>query len=175
MGTHPIFESDFDCLTDLGIMVLECVRVRSLPNNVREGDIESDWSDLNIAEKGILHLQNKFFVFFKNKNDAEDAVNRGFRFEQIDYTAKQISIPDCISDLRSLLKEERRRADRYGDPFSYPEIFELNNIKVKWDERRVTAKKPIDPPEPKRKRIESPPRHEAENDNFENIKISVRS
>merc|ERR1712136_514345 len=23
MGTHPIFESDFDCLTDIGIMSLE--------------------------------------------------------------------------------------------------------------------------------------------------------
>lgn len=71
-------------------MVLECVRIRSLPSNVRESHIESDWSDLNIAEKGILHFQTKFYIFFKNKNDAEDAVNRGFRFEQKDYTSKQI-------------------------------------------------------------------------------------
>ena len=73
-------------------MVLECVRIRSLPSNVRESHIESDWSDLNIAEKGILHFQNKFFIFFKNKNDAEDAVNRGFRFEHKDYNAKQIRL-----------------------------------------------------------------------------------
>ena len=74
----------------IGPMVLECVRVRSLPSGVRESDIESDWSDLNISDKGILHLQNRFFVFFKDKNDAEDAVNRGFRFQQTDYKAKQI-------------------------------------------------------------------------------------
>ena len=71
-------------------MVLECVRVRSLPSGVREADIEEDWSDLNIAKKGILHFQNKFFVFFNNKNDADDAINRGFRYQQTDYTAKQI-------------------------------------------------------------------------------------
>lgn len=76
--------------SDISVMALNCVRVRSLPSNVRETHIESDWSDLNIAEKGVLHFKNKFFVFFKNKEDAEDAINRGFRFEHKDYTAKEL-------------------------------------------------------------------------------------
>ena len=44
------------------------------------------------------------------------------------------SIPDSITDLRRLLRDEKRKADKYGDDFLYPEIFEINNIKVKWDE-----------------------------------------
>lgn len=71
-------------------MVLECVRVRSLPNNARDSDIEADWSDLNIAPKGVLHITNRFYVFFNNSEDAEDAVNRGFRHDHVDFKAKRL-------------------------------------------------------------------------------------
>ena len=74
-------------------MVLECVRVRSLPNNARDSDIEADWSDLNIAPKGVLHITNRFYVFFNNSEDAEDAVNRGFRHDHVDFKAKRLRYP----------------------------------------------------------------------------------
>lgn len=71
-------------------MVLECVRVRSLPANARESHIEADWSDLNIAQKGVLHISNRFYVFFNNAEDAEDGKNRGFRHDHKDYKAKRL-------------------------------------------------------------------------------------
>ena len=71
-------------------MVLECVRVRSLPANARESHIEADWSDLNIAHKGVMHISNRFYVFFNNADDAEDGKNRGFRHDHKDYKAKRL-------------------------------------------------------------------------------------
>merc|ERR1711937_438481 len=81
MGTHPIFESDFDCLTDFE-MVLECVRIKHVPNSVSERDLEDDWGDLNISQNGIYFLQDRLYVFFNDKRDAEDAQNRGLSFNK---------------------------------------------------------------------------------------------
>merc|ERR1712048_1482750 len=147
MGTHPIFESDFDCLTEI-----------------------NKFEELKIAQSGTLLFQNKFYIFFKNKNDAEDAVNRGFRFEHKDYNAKQISIPDCIGELREILGEEKHKAERYGETFTYPEIFELNKIRIKWDERKVQNN--TQNQERKRKLSEGLSDKEFDGP-FQNIRISV--
>lgn len=88
-----------------------------------------------------------------------------FKFQSIYWLTLQLvlnilyfSIPDCINEMRSLLRDERRRVERYGETFCYPEIFELNNIKVKWDERKVLAKEQSSrSPEAKKKRKDSPP------------------
>ena len=33
---------------------------------------------------------------------------------------------------------ERRKAESLGDKFQYPDIFEINNIKVKWEDRKFS-------------------------------------
>jgi len=154
-------------------MVLECVRVRSLPANARESHIEADWSDLNIAQKGVLHISNRFYVFFNNAEDAEDGKNRGFRHDHKDYKAKRLSIPDAISELRPLLMAERRKAESLGDKFQYPDIFEINNIKVKWEDRKFSDPDLVVSPPSLKKMKKSEPESPKQDSHFRNIKISV--
>ena len=71
-------------------MVLECVRIKHVPNAVSERDLEDDWGDLNISENGIYFLQDKLYVFFNDKRDAEDAQNRGLSFNKKILKAKQL-------------------------------------------------------------------------------------
>ena len=71
-------------------MVLECVRIKHVSNNIDERDVESDWGDLNISEKGIIFLHDRLYVFFNDPRDATDAQNRGFSFKDKQYKAKQI-------------------------------------------------------------------------------------
>ena len=71
-------------------MVLECVRIKHVPNSVSERDLEDDWGDLNISENGIYFLQDKLYAFFNDKRDAEDAQNRGLSFNKKILKAKQL-------------------------------------------------------------------------------------
>merc|ERR1712142_964302 len=131
MGTHPIFESDFDCLTDLHVaMVLECVRIRSLPSNVRVSHIESDWSDLNIAEKGILHFQNKFFIFFKNKNEVES----GHRLRQTMATLKTLKFP---SGKRAMRKQNESLRDGTIRPEAKSREKKSARLEIFWRKPKI--------------------------------------
>ena len=71
-------------------MVLECVRIKSVPANIRETDIDAEWSDLNIAQHGLVFLDDKVFCFFNNRRDAADAVARGFAHKTKTHKTKQI-------------------------------------------------------------------------------------
>merc|ERR1711917_50977 len=144
MGTHPIFESDFDCLTDFE-MVLECVRIKHVPNSVSERDLEDDWGDLNISENGIYFLQDKLYVFFNDKRDAEDAQNRGLSFNKKILKAKQLSIDDCITEMRPLVQDEKRQAIKYGEKYEYPVIFEKHKIRIKWEDSKIVQHTPPTP------------------------------
>ena len=42
-------------------MVLVCVRIKNIPPNLSDDDIESEWSDLNIVESGIEFLDRKVY------------------------------------------------------------------------------------------------------------------
>merc|ERR1711892_809883 len=139
MGTHPIFESDFDCLTDEtrekdANMVLECVRIKNVPGSIRQRDIENEWGDLNIAHHGLVFLADRIYAFFEAKRDAEDAVARGFAHKSKTFKTKQISIDECIIEMRPLVADEKRRAHKLGEEYEYPVIFELNKIRIKWEQ-----------------------------------------
>ena len=141
-------------------MALICVRVRSLPSNVRETHLESDWSDLNIADKGVLHLANKFFVFFKNNEDAEDAINRGFRFEHKDYTAKELRLVQTEESVNAGFQRKNNSPEisfvlayNYDNTYKniiipkiekkciYREIYALGQITQKTDWRKPPLRK----------------------------------
>ena len=81
-------------------MVLECVRIKSVPSSIREIDIENEWSDLNIAKHGIVFLADKVYVFFNDKRDATDAVARGFAHKAKTFKTKQIRF-DCLTSALS--------------------------------------------------------------------------
>merc|ERR1712042_420720 len=71
MGTHPIFESDFDCLTDMGKYGYS-VYLGGFSDRVRTGDVE----DFLKGYGKILDisLKSKYgFIEFEDKYDAEDA------------------------------------------------------------------------------------------------------
>merc|ERR1712158_58000 len=72
MGTHPIFESDFDCLTDRMGKYGFSVYIGGISDRVRTGDVE----DFLKGYGKILDisLKNKYgFIEFEDKYDAEDA------------------------------------------------------------------------------------------------------
>ena len=71
-------------------MGLECIRIKHAPSSLSERDLEEDWGDLNISQNGIYFLQDKVYVFFNDKRDAEDAHNRGFSHNKKLLKAKQL-------------------------------------------------------------------------------------
>merc|ERR1711868_236968 len=75
MGTHPIFESDFDCLTVSEVMGKYgySVWMGGLPERVRSRDIEDFFK--GYGKILDISLKSKFaFIEFEDKYDAEDAV-----------------------------------------------------------------------------------------------------
>merc|ERR1712113_497497 len=137
MGTHPIFESDFDCLTEIDIwsvyilyflLMLHCAQF--LSSECKASDVSSYWDDLSICSDGIVQIQKKFFVFFKNEKDAKKAVDRGLKTGN-DHRIKHVkllSMPDAVSSLRTLVQKEKK----LNAEFEYPTVFEKNNIKINW-------------------------------------------
>merc|ERR1712142_758899 len=72
MGTHPIFESDFDCLTEIMGKYGYSVYIGGISDRVRTGDVE----DFLKGYGKILDisLKSKYgFIEFEDKYDAEDA------------------------------------------------------------------------------------------------------
>merc|ERR1712142_754051 len=72
MGTHPIFESDFDCLTEIMGKYGYSVYIGGISDRVRTGDVE----DFLKGYGKILDIsiKTKFaFIEFEDKYDAEDA------------------------------------------------------------------------------------------------------
>merc|ERR1711868_244463 len=68
MGTHPIFESDFDCLTDMSKIF-----IGNLPDRARGVDVEDFLSRYGKLRE--ISLKNGYgFVEFDDSRDAEDAV-----------------------------------------------------------------------------------------------------
>merc|ERR1711937_66623 len=72
MGTHPIFESDFDCLTDMGRYGFS-VWMGGLPERVRSREIEDFFKGygriLDVA------IKSKYaFIEFEDERDADDAI-----------------------------------------------------------------------------------------------------
>merc|ERR1711937_483277 len=72
MGAHPIFESDFDCLTDMGRYGFS-VWMGGLPERVRSREIEDFFKGygriLDVA------IKSKYaFIEFEDERDADDAI-----------------------------------------------------------------------------------------------------
>jgi len=72
MGTHPIFESDFNCLTDMGRYGFS-VWMGGLPERVRSREIEDFFKGygriLDVA------IKSKYaFIEFEDERDADDAI-----------------------------------------------------------------------------------------------------
>jgi len=75
MGTHPIFESDFDCLTVSEVMGKYgySVWMGGLPERVRSRDIEDFFK--GFGKILDVSIKTKFaFIEFDDLRDAEDAV-----------------------------------------------------------------------------------------------------
>merc|ERR1711990_310887 len=75
MGTHPIFESDFDCLTVSEVMGKYgySVWMGGLPERVRSRDIEDFFK--GYGKILDVSIKTKFaFIEFDDIRDAEDAV-----------------------------------------------------------------------------------------------------
>merc|ERR1712062_794727 len=60
MGTHPIFESDFDCLTDKSETMAEVMAKHFLRIEIGEvvDAFKSDIKEVNHFAVGVLHLPN---------------------------------------------------------------------------------------------------------------------
>merc|ERR1711953_24643 len=73
MGTHPIFESDFDCLTAFSEMSYYTIWMGDLPPDCRREHVIKFFEGYGTL--GGIRLMNNFgFVDFKHKRDAKDAV-----------------------------------------------------------------------------------------------------
>merc|ERR1712227_1071389 len=73
MGTHPIFESDFDCLTEQMSRYGYSVWIGGLSDRVRTRDVEEFFR--GYGKILDISLKQKFgFIEFEDKYDAEDAV-----------------------------------------------------------------------------------------------------
>merc|ERR1712130_359133 len=73
MGTHPIFESDFDCLTEEMGRYGYSVWIGGLSERVRTRDVEEFFR--GYGKILDISLKQKFgFIEFEDKYDAEDAV-----------------------------------------------------------------------------------------------------
>merc|ERR1711970_285866 len=73
MGTHPIFESDFDCLTGTMGKYGFSVYIGGISDRVRTGDVEDFLKGYGRVLD--ISLKSKYgFIEFEDKYDAEDAV-----------------------------------------------------------------------------------------------------
>ena len=43
--------------------------------------------------------------------------------------------------MRPLVQDEKRRAEKYGEKYEYPVVFENNKIRIKWEDTRVLIEK----------------------------------
>merc|ERR1712183_336022 len=73
MGTHPIFESDFDCLTEMSDDRSCQVYIGYLPNDARMEDVEDFFKGYGKV-KSVNLKPGYGFVDFEDIRDAEDAV-----------------------------------------------------------------------------------------------------
>merc|ERR1712183_618601 len=72
MGTHPIFESDFDCLTGTMGKYGFSVYIGGISDRVRTGDVEDFLK--GYGKLLDISLKSKYgFIEFEDKYDAEDA------------------------------------------------------------------------------------------------------
>jgi len=67
MGTHPIFESDFDCLTD----DLKMTFTRFHMNGLKELEMENDRFGHFIKISNRIELYNLFYKIQESQNKSE--------------------------------------------------------------------------------------------------------
>merc|ERR1711953_1234385 len=73
MGTHPIFESDFDCLTEMSEDRSCQVYIGYLPNDARMEDVEDFFKGYGKI-KSVNLKPGYGFIDFEDSRDAKDAV-----------------------------------------------------------------------------------------------------
>merc|ERR1712168_1482897 len=94
MGTHPIFESDFDCLTDK--MKLFLIGLLGATLGAKFDDQESDWTVVIAGGKRECYMQNfKADGSFEIEYQVVDGGELDITFEVFDPTGKRI-----VSDVR---------------------------------------------------------------------------
>merc|ERR1711917_87855 len=95
MGTHPIFESYFDCLTAFSEMSYYTILMGDLPPDFLREHVIKFFEGYGTL--GGIRLMNNFgFVDFKHKRDAKDAVK--------DLNGEKYAVPE--SDLKCLMDQE---------------------------------------------------------------------
>merc|ERR1712168_1674964 len=94
MGTHPMFESDFDCLTDK--MKLFLIGLLGATLGAKFDDQESDWTVVVAGGKRECYMQNfKADGSFEIEYQVVDGGELDITFEVFDPTGKRI-----VSDVR---------------------------------------------------------------------------
>merc|ERR1712227_1095325 len=91
MGTHPIFESDFDCLTDIKKMSAQAKQLR-----IQTGVVNRTFKEKNYYEKELGQFEDKL-------------KNGKFETEEEQYRAK--IIPQQIDETKAALKDTQERLD----------------------------------------------------------------
>merc|ERR1712142_945052 len=133
MGTHPIFESDFDCLTEMSGEDRSCqVYIGYLPNDARMEDVEDffkgygkiksvnlkpgygfvDFEDLRDAEDAVRDLDGKRMC--GEKVDIQHAKGPGHKARDRGDSGRPIVRDARRSDRRSRSRDRRRRSDSRG-------------------------------------------------------------
>merc|ERR1712137_1107851 len=129
MGTHPIFESDFDCLTEMSEDRSCQVYIGYLPNDARMEDVEDffkgygkiksvnlkpgygfvDFEDLRDAEDAVRDLDGKRMC--GEKVDIQHAKGPGHKARDRRDSGRPIVRDARRSDRRSRSRDRRRRSD----------------------------------------------------------------
>merc|ERR1712156_28927 len=120
MGTHPIFESDFDCLTEMSEDRSCQVYIGYLPNDARMEDVEDFFKGYGKI-KSVNLKPGYGFVDFEDLRDAEDAVRDldGKRMcgEKVDIQHAKgpgHKARDRRDSGRPIVRDARRAGDRRG-------------------------------------------------------------
>merc|ERR1711917_58162 len=89
MGTHPIFESDFDCLTEgCKIIEMEQERVKSITGRViQDGEKLNPANEFKILLATDIHLGHKYDIIIRSNDtfDTFDEILEIAKKEKVDF------------------------------------------------------------------------------------------
>jgi len=153
MGTHPIFESDFDCLTEKIVKMTSKVYVGNLGSEpLQESDLEEEFQDFgHIKEIFVARNPPGFaYIDFISERSAKNAVRELQNRRKI-CGRKRVKVE--LSN-RARKKRDRKRSispetyRKYGSRTPSPELREESRSRS----RSPIRSKPLKPNKPKKKK-----------------------